>query len=77
MYTATICSLLKKSICAYIDAYSELAKIQYFPEDGSSSTYLSLTSFKTVLLGCIVIVVCHIRMHFKTYQNWWIFVYPF
>ena len=36
---------------------------------GCSNALLSLTSFKTILLDCIV-NSCHISTHFKKYQNW-------
>ena len=32
-------------------------KFIFFPYNGSSSAYLSLTSFKTILLDCIVIAI--------------------
>ena len=43
--------------------------ICYFLEDGSCSSSLSLTSFKTILLECTVTAVISVCVHKKTYQN--------
>ena len=43
--------------------------VKFFPYDGSTSAWLSLISFKTILLDYIVAAVIS-KYILKTYQNW-------
>ena len=49
--------ILIQTCCSPIGLAKKLIQDFFFPYDVSSSSYLSLTSFKTILLDCIVTAV--------------------
>ena len=49
--------ILIQTCCSPIGLAKKLVQDFFFPYDVSSSSYLSLTSFKTILLDCVVTAV--------------------